>query len=83
MNDFHISNKVLKANTLLILTRIFIKRIIWKEVKYLKNYMYVRVYKICYFIFPITYTCIKIAVNIKLQEKNLYEDLKMFKYLIL
>lgn len=36
MNDFHISNKVLKANTLLILTRIFIKRIIWKEVKYLR-----------------------------------------------
>lgn len=30
-----------------------------------------------------TYTCIKIAVNIKLQEKNLYEDLKIFKYLIL
>lgn len=36
MNDFHISNKVLKANTLLILTRIFIKRIVWKEVKYLR-----------------------------------------------
>lgn len=75
MNDFHIGNKVLRANTLLILMRIFIKRIIW--VKYLKNCMYVRVYEIFFFYFS---TCtIYIFYLNRVQSFNFHKNCNRYK----